>query len=195
MSKVIKLAAISPRHLNLNGDLGNLRVLQKRLQIRGVESEVVFLTGHEKLTDFDFVLVGHGSKAAWAQLLSSCSELLANIVDYVHSNGALLSVASATDILQPLLTGVEIVSGEWSSEFVSDDSVVGYLNSSSKGPLVQWYENALLTQLHGPILAKNPGLADQIISRNAWADISSTSQKLEELDALAEQSRRIAFEH
>lgn len=195
MSKVIQLAAISPEHLNLNGDLGNLLVLKKRLALRGVESEISFLSGHESLQNFDLVLIGHGSKAAWVQLLSNCSELIDNVVTYVKGNGAILAVASAMDILKPALTGVEVVIGNWTSEFVADGTTVGYLNSSSKGPLVQWYQNALLTQLHGPILAKNPLLADEIISRNGWTDIAVTLPALDELDALAEQSRRIAFEH
>lgn len=195
MSKVIQLAAISPEHLNLNGDLGNLLVLKKRLALRGVESEISFLSGHESLQNFDLVLIGHGSKAAWVQLLSNCSELIENVVTYVQGNGAILAVASAMDILKPALTGVEVVMGNWTSEFVADGTTVGYLNSSSKGPLVQWYQNALLTQLHGPILAKNPLLADEIISRNGWTDTAVTLPALDELDALAEQSRRIAFEH
>jgi CobQ-like glutamine amidotransferase family enzyme len=195
VSKVIQLAAISPEHLNLNGDLGNLLVLKKRLALRGVESEISFLSGHESLQNFDLVLIGHGSKAAWVQLLSNCSELIDNVVTYVKGNGAILAVASAMDILKPALTGVEVVIGNWTSEFVADGTTVGYLNSSSKGPLVQWYQNALLTQLHGPILAKNPLLADEIISRNGWTDIAVTLPALDELDALAEQSRRIAFEH
>jgi CobQ-like glutamine amidotransferase family enzyme len=193
--KTIKLAAISPTHLNLNGDLGNLVVLKKRLELRGVHSEIVFLSGDEDLSKFDFVLVGHGSKSAWAELLSLRPSLLKQLESFSREGGALLAVASAADLLQPLLTGDEVLSGDWVSEFVDVAGVVGYLNTTSKAPVIQWTRNTLLTQLHGPVLAKNPSLADEIIERNGWIGESSASPEIAELDELAKQSRKIAFEH
>ncbi|NBO35839.1 MAG: hypothetical protein EBU89_08070 [Actinobacteria bacterium] len=195
MSKVICLGAISPTHLNLNGDLGNLLVLKKRLEWRNVESSISHLNGSEDLNDFDYILVGHGSNAAWKQLLDSRSDLLGKLVAYVESDGALLAVAAAADRLQPLLTGVEVTLGERVSEFLDVDGVVGYKNSGSQGENLFWYKKALLTQLHGPVLAKNPVLADQIISSNGWADIRLRIQELDAVDELAAQSRKIAFEH
>jgi len=193
--KTIKLAAISPTHLNLNGDLGNLVVLKKRLELRGVHSEIVFLSGDEDLSKFDFVLVGHGSKSAWAELLSLRPSLLKQLESFSREGGALLAVASAADLLQPLLTGDEVLSGDWVSEFVDVAGVVGYINTTSKAPVIQWTRNTLLTQLHGPVLAKNPSLADEIIERNGWIGESSASPEIAELDELAKQSRKIAFEH
>ena len=195
MSKVIRLGAISPTHLNLNGDLGNLLVLKKRLEWRKVESCIENLNGSEDLNDFEFILVGHGSNAAWKQLLDSRSDLLGKLVAYVESDGALLAVASAADRLQPLLTGVEVTFGDRVSEFLDIDGVVGYKNSGSEGENVSWYKNALLTQLHGPVLAKNPDLADEIISSSGWADIALRGHELDAVDELAAQSRKTAFEH
>lgn len=195
MSKVIRLGAISPTHLNLNGDLGNLLVLKKRLEWRNVGSSIEHLSGSEDLNDFDFILVGHGSNAAWKQLLDSRSDLLGKLVAYVESDGALLAVASAADTLQPLFTGVEVTFGDRVSEFLDVDGVVGYKNSGSQGENLSWYKNALLTQLHGPVLAKNPELADQIILSNDWADIALRSKELDAVDELAAQSRKTAFEH
>jgi CobQ-like glutamine amidotransferase family enzyme len=195
VSKLLRLGAISPTHLNLNGDLGNLLVLKKRLEWRNVESSIELLNGSEDFTDFDFILVGHGSNAAWKQLLDSRSDLLEKLVSYVESNGALLAVSSAADILQPLLTGVEVTVGDRVSEFLNVDGVVGYKNSGSQGENLFWYEKALLTQMHGPVLAKNPKLADQIILSNDWADIALRSKELDAVDELAAQSRKTAFEH
>ncbi|MEY2816264.1 MAG: hypothetical protein RJA78_840 [Actinomycetota bacterium] len=195
MSRVIRLGAISPTHLNLNGDLGNLLVLKKRLEWRDVESGIEHLNGSEDFNDFDFILVGHGSNAAWKQLLDSRSDLLDKLVVFVESEGALLAVASAADRLQPLLTGVDVTYGDRISEFLNVDGVVGYKNSGSKGKSLSWHKNALLTQLHGPVLAKNPELADQIISSNGWADVNIRSQELDAVDDLAAQSRKTAFEH
>jgi CobQ-like glutamine amidotransferase family enzyme len=193
--KVIKLAAISPTHLNLNGDLGNLLVLQKRLAWRNVKSSITELSESDSLAGFDYVFVGHGSPAAWSQLFSLNPRFLEDVASYINNGGALLAVASAADHLQKLLS-VELVSrGEWQSRFVEQDEVVGYLNTDSKSDYLVWHRNALLTQLHGPIFAKNPGLADEVISRNGWADVSQNSDELLEVDALAAQSRKTAFDH
>ncbi|MEI8231124.1 MAG: hypothetical protein WCG32_00925 [Actinomycetes bacterium] len=194
MAKLIKLAALSPKHLNLNGDLGNLLVLKKRLGWRGVNSSITHLKGSEDFSEFDFILVGHGSTAAWTQLLTETPGLMTGLVKYIKNGGALLAVASAADLLQPLLTGVEVIRGEWVSKFVQSEAVVGYLNSASKSDFLFWIENSLLTQLHGPLLAKNPALADEIISRNDWSDVGVGSPELKEIDQLAIQSRKIAFE-
>lgn len=194
MPRVIKFAAVSPRHLNLNGDLGNLLVLQKRLAWRNVESSITELSGSDGLTGFDFVLLGHGSKAAWSQLLQENPRLLQDVVSYINNGGAVLAVASAADQLQPLLTSVPVRTGEWESRFVREDDVVGYLNTSSKADYLVWHQNAVLTQLHGPVLAKNPKLADEIISKNGWADIANRNDELIEVDNLAAQSRESAFE-
>jgi CobQ-like glutamine amidotransferase family enzyme len=193
--KAIKFAAISPTHLNLNGDLGNLLVLQKRLAWRNVKSSITELSESDSLAGFDYVFVGHGSPAAWSQLLSLNPRFLEDVASYINNGGALLAVASAADHLQKLLS-VELVSrGEWQSRFVEQDEVVGYLNTDSKSDYLVWHRNALLTQLHGPIFAKNPGLADEVISRNGWADVSQNSDELLEVDALAAQSRKTAFDH
>ena len=195
MPKAIKFAAISPTHLNLNGDLGNLLVLQKRLAWRNVKSSITELSESDSLAGFDYVFVGHGSPAAWSQLLSLNPRFLEDVASYINNGGALLAVASAADHLQKLLS-VELVSrGEWQSRFVEQDEVVGYLNTDSKSDYLVWHRNALLTQLHGPIFAKNPGLADEVISRNGWADVSQNSDELLEVDALAAQSRKTAFDH
>jgi CobQ-like glutamine amidotransferase family enzyme len=193
--KVIKFAAISPTHLNLNGDLGNLLVLQKRLAWRNVKSSITELSESDSLAGFDYVFVGHGSPAAWSQLLSLNPRFLEDVASYINNGGALLAVASAADHLQKLLSGELVSRGEWQSRFVEQDEVVGYLNTDSKSDYLVWHRNALLTQLHGPIFAKNPGLADEVISRNGWADVSQNSDELLEVDALAAQSRKTAFDH
>lgn len=195
MAKAIRLGAISPEHLNLNGDLGNLLVLEKRLSWRKISITIENLNGSEDFSDYDFILVGHGSNAAWKQLLDLRPNLMSHLVNYAEAGGALLAVASAADKLQPLLIGTEVDLGERVSEFVNVDGVVGYKNSTTQGSNLIRYKNALLTQLHGPVLAKNPQLADSIIEDHGWADITLTSVELSEVDELAKQSRKTAFDN
>jgi CobQ-like glutamine amidotransferase family enzyme len=89
---------------------------------------------------------------------------------------------------------MDIKTGVHRSEFVDVDGVVGYLNSDSLLPIVHYEKNFLLTLLHGPVLVKNPELADSIISKLGIA-VELKSAYLDELDALAKEGRRIAFEH
>lgn len=195
MARHIRLAAIAKDHLNLNGDIGNLVVLRERLRWRNVSASIDYIDADKKFRDFDFVLIGHGSEAAWDELLSIHPQLLANVVEYIQGNGALMAVASASDRLLELLNGEGIAKGARFSGFVREGSVVGYLNSDSKEPRLIWEKNALLSQLHGPLLAKNSDLADEIIAKNGWADVSIVNENLRIVDELAAQSRRIAFEH
>jgi CobQ-like glutamine amidotransferase family enzyme len=195
VSKVIKLAALFPKHLNLNGDHGNLLVLQKRLQWSGVKAEIVPVTSTESLSQFDFVLVGHGSKAAWVEVLRHDSTFVKNLVALIESGKTALLVASACDQISEALTGSQSEPTEHRSEFVkTEEGVVGYLNSDSSNKELQWHKNTLLTLLHGPVLAKNPALADELIHR-IGIEVKRESKEFSKIDELAEVSRRIAFEN
>ena len=195
MSKVIKLAALFPNHLNLNGDLANLLVIQKRLQWSGVTAEIVPVTSTANLAEFDFVIAGHGSKAAWADVIRLDLSFVKNLVTFIESGKTALLVASAYDLMSEPLTGLQRTSTEHRSEFVkSDEGVVGYLNSDSINKELQWHKNALLTLLHGPVLAKNPAIADELIHRMG-IEVKSDAKEFSLIDELAEASRRIAFEN
>jgi hypothetical protein len=195
VSKVIKLAALFPKHLNLNGDHGNLLVIQKRLQWSGVTAEIVPVTSTERLSEFDFVIAGHGSKAAWADVIRLDPSFVRNLVAFIEAGKTALLVASAYDLVSEALTGLQCESTEHRSEFVkTEDGVVGYLNSDSSNKELQWHKNALLTLLHGPVLAKNPPLADELI-RRMGIEVNSDSKEFSKIDELAEASRRIAFEN
>lgn len=195
MSKVIKLAALFPKHLNLNGDHGNLLVIQKRLQWSGVKAEIVPVTSTASLSEFDFVIAGHGSKAAWVDVLRHDLSFVKNLVAFIESGKTALVVASAYDLISEALTGSQSNPAEHRSEFVkTEEGLVGYLNSDSSNKELQWHKNSLLTLLHGPVLAKNPALADELIHRMG-IEVKSDSKELALIDQLAEASRRIAFEN
>ncbi len=191
MSKVIKIGTLFPKHLNLNGDQANLLALQTRISEYGGSSSVTPV--FDLALDFDLVFVGHGSQAAWADIESRNPQLLKGLAELVSNGKTVIAIGSGYVKLAGSL-GMDVQTGVHRSEFVDVDGVVGYLNSDSLLPIVHNEKNSLLTLLHGPVLVKNPELADSIIS-NLGIEVEPKSSYLGELDYLAKESRRIAFEH
>jgi CobQ-like glutamine amidotransferase family enzyme len=67
---------------------------------------------------------------------------------------------------------------------LGEHSVLGYRNCASSLPDVAWIQNVLVTALHGPVLAKNPILADEILSRIAGSAVEQiATSAIEKLDA------------
>ena len=196
MSKSLKLAALYPDHLNLNGDMANLLVMQKRLKWQGKPAEMVPLTSSSNLADYDFVLVGHGSTAAWADIKSIDPVFFINVVRYINSGKPALIIASAFDRLAEAVLGRKHSTGSHRSEFVKTaDGIVGYLNTDSNEQVILWHKKTVFTLLHGPVLVKNPELADQLILKSGFVkEIAQTEQSVK-TDELAKASRKIAFEN
>jgi CobQ-like glutamine amidotransferase family enzyme len=158
--------------LNLNGDSANAIVLQKRLRWAGLASQIVsisdeagFLNAIKESKQAPlFVLIGHGSMAA----MNSISNFKAEFVDLIDSanksGGGGLVIGSSYEWLVPHQKGVR------QSEFAALDvalpnqsetvDVFGYVNSNTDLKNILWDGNVLFTRLHGPVLAKSPGLAD-----------------------------------
>jgi len=194
VSKVLKFAALYPNHLNLNGDHANLLILKKRLEWRGVPVEIIEVFEPIDFETFDLVLLGHGSPAAWDDIENIDSSLVSNLVNLINTNVPVLAVSSGYVKLMEFLGSDELSHGQHVSQFANFDGVVGYLNTDVQLPEITWLGNSMLTMFHGPVLAKNPKLADEIIEKAQWCDITLSSSELVNADILAEASRRIAFE-
>lgn len=193
MPRRVLLGSLFPNDLNLNGDQANLLVLQKRLELRGVPCKITDVT-LAKITDVDLVFLGHGSVAAWEYISKTEPNLFAELSSFVSSGKTLFAVSSgAIRVLNEL--GEKFDEGDHVSEFVTaQDGIVGYLNSPSKAPLLQKVHSSWFTLLHGPILAKNPFLADQICTELGWLEEVSKNEELAKLDELSSLSRKQAFE-
>ena len=193
MSSTIRLATLFPRDLNLNGDQANLLVLLKRLELRGISAQIVELTDTSNF-HFDLVFLGHGSMAAWAEIDKHHPDLAAKLSEAREKGTFVFAVNSG---YLKLASALELSStpGKHRSEFVEVAGNVGYLNSNVDIDLLSYSNSSLLTMLHGPVLVKNPELADRIIRDRGWADISIWNDKLERISQLAKASREIAFEH
>ena len=196
MSKSLKLAALYPDHLNLNGDVANLLVLQKRLQWQGHAAEIVSLTSSSNLSDFDVVLAGHGSIAAWADIKRIDPEIIKNVLNFIDSGKSALVIASAYDQLAEEVLGSKNRTGSHRSEFVkTSEGIVGYLNTDSNEEVLRWHKNSLFTLLHGPVFVKNPELADAFIIKSGLVKEIQPNIHSIEIDELARASRKIAFEN
>ena len=194
MSRTLKFAALYPKHLDLNGDHGNLLVLQKRLQWRGVQADVIPVVKPQSLDEFDFVLLGHGTKDAWSEVLRLDPELLTNLAKLARNGKPVLAISSGYEFLIEELEATQARHGEHFSEFRNIDEIVGYVNTSVLLPEMRTIAQTTLTLFHGPVLAKNPDLADKIISAAGWCDVSIVNDQLHAVDELAKASRRTAFE-
>ncbi len=193
MSKVIRLAALYPNHLNLNGDLANLAVLQKRLEWYGVEAEVVYVEKSTDLTKFDVVLLGHGSRDAWAQLENIDPQLIPSVAALVTSGSRVMAVSSGYEILREAIEGLVVKHSERVSEFRNHDGIVGYVNSEAELEPIRWIQNSLFTLFHGPVFAKNPDLADKFLG-SLIAGLVPKNEHFSKISELAEVSRKTAFE-
>jgi CobQ-like glutamine amidotransferase family enzyme len=192
--KTLRFAALYPKHLDLNGDHGNLLVLQKRLLWRGVEAEIVPVLKPQVLADFDFVLLGHGSKDAWAEVLRLDPDLLLRVGELVRDGKPVMAISSGYEYLIEELEGNVVEHGVHVSEFRNVDEIVGYLNTEVVLSEIRTIRQTVLTLFHGPVLAKNPDLADKIIIDARWCEVSISNSQLSSVNELAKASRRTAFE-
>jgi CobQ-like glutamine amidotransferase family enzyme len=193
VSKSIRLAALYPNHLNLNGDLANLLVLQKRLEWYGLEADVVYVEKPTDLTKFDVVLLGHGSRDAWAQLEDIDPELIPSVASLVTSGTRVLAISSGYELLIEAIDGLVVKHSERVSEFRSHEEIVGYVNSEAELEPIRWINDSLFTLFHGPVFAKNPDLADKFLG-SLITGLSATNEHFSKITELAEVSRKTAFE-
>ena len=169
---MIKLLELYPEHLNLNGDRGNLLVLQRRLEWSGVQvTREEHRAGEQLAEQPDFVLIGHGSKAAWRQIYGDLKTISPQLNEWFRSGTQALAVASGHAACTGLIDGFDLAPQriERISKFEIVDfeghEVLGYLNTDFDLAVIESKGSVLATQLHGPLFAKNPVLADRVISK------------------------------
>lgn len=96
----LTIGHLYPKLLNLYGDGGNLKCLQKRLQWRGIEGEVVpFSGGSIDFQKMDVLLLGGGSDREQELVCRYLREIRGQLRDFVESGGALLAVCAGYQLL------------------------------------------------------------------------------------------------
>jgi CobQ-like glutamine amidotransferase family enzyme len=170
-----KIATFFPEHLDLNGDQANLLIASKRLEWLGYEVETSAIEKASELpSETDLIFVGHGSLAAWDDINESMTNAISWISNSVQKGCGFMAVASGQEwaIRSGLLTG-DANPTERISKFeiaeIEGREILGYLNSSTSAPVIQKHGLAMGTQLHGPVLAKNPEFTDSYLLEIAAA--------------------------
>lgn len=200
---MIKIMQLYPNHLDLNGDGGNAHILCRRAVWSGFQAELLLVNpGESASIRPDVLVIGHGSSAAWKQIYSEFAKLVPVIADWMKLGTQVVAVSSGFAALHGLLPGLSssIDRTDRKSIFVVEEfegeQVHGYLNSDLLLANIVRHGNLLGTMLHGPLLAKNSWLADQIISAvtagSARGEVNVV--KLDQVESLATAARKLAAE-
>lgn len=234
---ILKILHLYPKEMNLYGDHGNVLVLKRRCEWRGIKVEIIEHEIGDKLPEkCDIIFGGGGQDSGQQQIaddLRKHGELFKNWIDdgmptllvcglyqlfgnfFKTSDGDTIDGISALDIettagAKRLIGNVVVNTGKFGE-------VVGYENHSGLtrlganmkplGKMEQGggnngqdgtegviYKNTIGTYLHGPLLPKNPKIADYLIER-ALERKYNKPQELEKLnDSLETKAHRIAAE-
>ncbi len=232
---MITIVHLYPREMNIYGDTGNVLVLRKRLQWRGIEAQVVPVgAGDELPSGTDIVIGGGGQDAAQGDIgidfvakgptlramaddgvvmLAICGtyQLLGH--EFLTQDGIRIE---GTGVLDVTTRGSQTrLIGNNSVETTFAGQLVGYENHSgltTLGPGAQPLgrtatgrgnngsdrtegavrNNVFGTYLHGPVLAKSPIFADELL-RRALVRRGADAQLSPLDDSLPERAARVAI--
>jgi CobQ-like glutamine amidotransferase family enzyme len=185
---VLTLAHLYPREMNIYGDTGNVLVLRKRLQWRGMDAKVVGVhVGDPLPADTDILLGGGGQDAAQGEIgrdfVGRGAELRAMADDGV----VMLTICGSYQLLGHhfLTKDGRRIDGVGVLDVVttgSDQRLIGNNHIDTDwGRLVGFENHSGLTELgpgaeplgrtvagrgnNGPVLAKSPRFADELLRR------------------------------
>lgn len=204
----MKIAHLYPREMNLYGDTGNVLVLRRRLEWRGLPAEVVAVRQGDRIPDDVDVLVGGGGQdAAQGDIGTDFVARGPQLRELAEAGVAVLAICGTYQLLGHRfvthegreIPGVGVLDLEThgsSTRLIGNITVdspgfgrlVGYENHSGltrlgpaatplgrtgagrgnngedRGEGAVW-RNVVGTYLHGPLLAKAPRLADELLRR------------------------------
>ena len=205
----LRVAHLYPELLNLYGDSGNILVLRRRMEWRGMVCEVreVHMGERPSLADVDLVFVGGGSDREQRIVCDELQAVKSELHSFVEDDGVLLAVCGGYQLLgHSYLMGDEEVRGLSLVDLYTDRGsprligniavqsriaahvIVGYENHGGRTHLGAGveplgrvlhghgndgesgyegclYRNVVGTYVHGPLLPKNPDVADWLIRR------------------------------
>ncbi len=239
------IAHLFPDLLNLYGDGGNVKVLERRALDRGVPVEVLRVNHgeHVDLTGVDLVFLGGGPDREQRLASEGLMGMRDDLRAYVEDDGVLLAICGGYQILgHEWLLGEEVVRGlglvDMTTERAPGGSgnrlignivlrsplatrpVVGYENHAGRTHLGagveafgevasstghgnndddkrdgMLYRNVVGTYLHGPLLPKNPEVADALLARALERRARRTGMPTPVLSALDDAVENAANEY
>lgn len=205
--KPLVLAHLYPHEMNIYGDTGNVLVLRRRLQWRGLAVEVVPVgVGDVLPPDVDILLGGGGQDAAQGEIGSDVLAKGADLRAMAADGVVMLAICGMYQLLGhefrthdgqriPGVDVLDVVTTGSDTRLIGNHAVdtawgrlVGYENHSgltelgpAAAPLAATalgrgnngadrtegcvMGNVIGTYLHGPVLAKSPAFADELIAR------------------------------
>ena len=131
----LTIGYLFPELLNLYGDAGNLRCLQKRLEWRGIHAEIKSFAAGEKI-DFntlDMLLIGGGSDREQKLACQFLKDIRDDFKTYVEKYGVVLAVCGGYQLLGNFYrTNCETMEGmgildiytEWNPNRLTQDIVI-----------------------------------------------------------------------
>jgi CobQ-like glutamine amidotransferase family enzyme len=228
------LVHLYPREMNIYGDTGNVLVLRRRLEWRGLPARVVPVSVGDPLPhDADILLGGGGQDAAQGEIgadfASRGAELRAMADDgvvmlticgsyqmlgheFVTQEGRRIAGVGVLDVVtrgQPVrLIGNNYVDTPDAGRLVGYENHSGLTtlgpdarplgttqsgrgNNGKDGTEGAVRDNVIGTYLHGPVLAKSPRFADELL-RRAYARRGDTVELAPLDDTLPELAARVA---
>lgn len=230
----LTLVHLYPREMNIYGDTGNVMVLRRRLQWRGLPVRIVPVNVGDALpADADILLGGGGQDAAQGDIGTDFVSRGAQLRAMADDGVVMLTICGSFQLLGHefrthegvVIAGVgvlDVVTRGQRERLIGNNVVdtpdagrlIGYENHSGLtelGPGVRPLgqtqpgrgnngrdrtegavrDNVIGTYLHGPVLAKSPQFADDLL-RRAYLRRGQDGA-LEPLDdSLAEQAARVA---
>ncbi len=206
--KPLRLVHLYPREMNIYGDTGNVIVLRRRLEWRGLPVEVIPVSIGDPLpADADILLGGGGQDAAQGEIgadfasrgpqlrdmaddglvmLAICGTFQMLGHEFVTHEGRHIAGVGVLDVVTHGQT-VRLIGNNW-VDTAEAGRLVGYENHSGMTTLGSGVralgrtqsgrgnngkdategairDNVIGTYLHGPVLAKSPRFADDLLHR------------------------------
>ena len=204
----LTIGHLYPDLLNLYGDRGNIRCLQKRCEWRGIKTETFAyeITDEIDFSGLDIVLLGGGQDREQMLVCERLKAIREDIRAYVEQDKVVIAICGGYQLLGEYyqtgagtIEGLNLVDmytvqgeGRLIGNLVLESELFGmpvvgfenhggrtiiknnrplgkvlygYGNDGTSGYEGIVYRNVIGTYLHGPVLPKNPQLADALISR------------------------------
>lgn len=205
---MITLVHLYPREMNIYGDTGNMIVLRRRAEWRGIEAGVVSINVGDPLPhDADIVLGGGGQDAAQGEIGHDFVSRAATLRAMADDGVVFLTICGTYQMLGhefltqdgvriPGTSVLDVTTRGSSTRLIGNNHIdtsefgrlVGYENHSGMTTLGSGVrplgttvsgrgnngrdrtegavrDNVFGTYLHGPVLAKSPCFADELLRR------------------------------